>query len=165
MTAPSVDAEPTRTRKVLIILQAGVETHGGRARGLHAILYANELRQAGMQVRLIFDGAGTEFLARLHAQRERHSLAGQLFAELQSAGLAYEVCDFCSGAFEVRRAAGSGWRRVGGCLLRPSQPGAARGGRLRGLDPLTSGVSRLTARSGGAPQDGTVSHTKEQEPQ
>lgn len=32
MTAPSVDAEPTRTRKVLIVLQVGVDTHEGRAR-------------------------------------------------------------------------------------------------------------------------------------
>lgn len=102
MTEPSADAAAGRTRKVLIILQAGVESHEGRARGLHALLYANELRQAGIQVRLIFDGAGTEFLARLHAQRERRSFAGQLFDELQAAGLAYEVCDFCSRAFEVR---------------------------------------------------------------
>ena len=94
--------EATRPRRILIVLQAGVETHEGRARGLHALLYASELRQAGVEVRLIFDGAGTEFLARLHATGEQRSLAQRLFDELKAAGLAYEVCDYCSGAFEVR---------------------------------------------------------------
>jgi predicted peroxiredoxin len=98
--APTENGAPPR--RIRIVLQAGVETHEGRARGLHALLYATELRQAGVEVRLVFDGAGTEYLARLVADGEHSTRARPLFDELRAAGLAYEVCDRCSGAFEVR---------------------------------------------------------------
>jgi DsrE/DsrF-like family len=93
---------PTNDTRILIILQAGAETHEGRARALHALLYAKELRAAGATVRLTFDGAGTEWLARVRDAALQDGRLAVLFRELTDAGVTYEVCDYCSGAFEVR---------------------------------------------------------------
>ena len=97
-TAGTID----QTTKILIILQAGTESHEGRARALHSVLYAKELAAAGATVRLVFDGAGTGWLARWLRSDGPPSRAAQLFAELKATGLAYEVCDYCAGAFDVR---------------------------------------------------------------
>jgi len=85
--------------KILIILQAGTDSHEGRARALHAVLYARELDEDGATVRLVFDGAGT---ARWRSADGPSSRAGSLFAELAKQGLTYEVCDYCAGAFDVK---------------------------------------------------------------
>lgn len=90
--------------KVAIILQAGAESHEGMARMYHSLLYTKELRERGGDVRLVFDGAGTEWAARLHqpdGDERLQRLAG-LFGELKEDGLTYEVCDYCSGAFGVK---------------------------------------------------------------
>ena len=92
----------TNDTRILIILQAGSETHEGRARALHALLYAKELREAGATVRLTFDGAGTEWLARLRDPAQQGGRLAALFRELTDGGLTYEVCDYCAGAFDVR---------------------------------------------------------------
>lgn len=86
--------------KIAIILQAGAETHEGLARALHSILYARELRENGASVRLVFDGAGSEWAAKLHApESPPEKRLSALFNELTKAGVVYEVCDYCSGAF------------------------------------------------------------------
>lgn len=90
-------------KKVAIILQAGTETHEGLARALHALLYASELTERGGTARLVFDGAGTAWLARFRnptGDSEQH--LATTFEKLKRDGLAYEVCDFCSGAFGVK---------------------------------------------------------------
>ena len=46
--------------KIAIILQAGAEGHEGMGRLLHSPLYSKELHERGHDVRLVFDGAGTE---------------------------------------------------------------------------------------------------------
>ena len=91
-----------QTTKILIILQAGTESHEGSARALHSVLYAKELSAAGATIRLVFDGAGTGWLARWLRNDGSTSRAAAVFAELRDAGLAYEVCDYCAGAFDVR---------------------------------------------------------------
>lgn len=88
--------------KILIVLQAGRESHEGRARALHSVLYARELVAAGGTVRLVFDGAGTAWLAHWLAEVGGTSRAAAHFAALRAAGLTYEVCDYCAGAFDVR---------------------------------------------------------------
>jgi intracellular sulfur oxidation DsrE/DsrF family protein len=88
--------------RILIVLQAGTESHEGRARALHGVLYATELSEAGATVRLVFDGAGTGWLARWSTEAGATSRAGRLFAELRARGLSYEVCDYCAGAFDVK---------------------------------------------------------------
>ena len=88
--------------RILIVLQAGTESHEGRARALHSVLYATELREAGATVRLVFDGAGTGWLARWMTVEGAVSRAGSLFSDLRARGLSYEVCDYCAGAFDVK---------------------------------------------------------------
>ncbi len=85
--------------KYLIILQAGTESHEGLARALHALLYTRELIESGHEAALIFDGAGTEW-ARDLAQPD-HRLHGQ-YAALENLGVTQEICDYCSGAFQVK---------------------------------------------------------------
>lgn len=89
--------------KVAIILQAGPGTHESHARMFHALLYSKELNEKGHEVRLVFDGASTEWLARWDDPKdEDDDRMGGLFNSIKNAGLAYVVCDFCSGAFHVR---------------------------------------------------------------
>lgn len=87
------------SRKYLIILQAGTESHEGMARAVHALLYATELKEAGYQVTLIFDGAGTEWAkALLDPENKLHSA----YVKLQGLGVTEIICDFCSRAFRVQ---------------------------------------------------------------
>ena len=88
---------------IAIVLHAGTESHEGLARALHSLLYAKELSGQGVDVRLIFDGAGTEWVSRFGQPDtpQAKSLAG-IFGTLKERGMAYEVCDFCSGAFGVK---------------------------------------------------------------
>lgn len=88
--------------KIPIVLQAETEAHEGRARALHGVLYATELAEAGATVRPVFDGAGTGWLARWAPADGAPSLAAGLFAAIRERGVAYEVCDYGAGAFEVR---------------------------------------------------------------
>ena len=62
---------------------------------------ANSMKSAPT-VRLVFDGAGTAWLARWRSADGASSRAGSLFAELAKQGLAYEVCDYCAGAFDLK---------------------------------------------------------------
>lgn len=90
-------------KKIAIILQAGAETHEGMARALHSLLYAKELMEQGITARLIFDGAGSEWAAKLvqPGSPQEQGLA-RLFQGIQAQGVAYEICDYCSGAFQVK---------------------------------------------------------------
>ncbi len=94
---------PGTEKRFAIILQAGAETHEGMARALHALLYARELSERGATCRLIFDGAGSEWAAKLLApESDPERRMARLFEGMRSQGIAYEVCDYCSGAFQVR---------------------------------------------------------------
>ncbi len=89
--------------KFAIILQAGPGSHESHARMFHSMVYSKELRERGHDVRLVFDGAGTEWLAKWGSpQDDDDRLMGGLFQQLKDAGLAYAVCDFCATAFKVR---------------------------------------------------------------
>ena len=50
--------------KVAIILQAGPGTQESHARMFHSLIYSKELKEKGHEVRLVFDGASTEWLAK-----------------------------------------------------------------------------------------------------
>ncbi len=90
-------------RKIAIVLQAGSDTHEGMARALHALIYAKELTEAGVETRLIFDGAGSEWAAKLLAPEspQEKGLAAML-SGITGQGVVYEICDYCSGAFHVK---------------------------------------------------------------
>ena len=88
--------------KVAIILLVGPGTHESHARMFHSLVYSKELREKGHEVRLIFDGASTEWLAKWgDPQDDDDRMMGGFFAGLRDAGLTYIVCDFCAGAFKV----------------------------------------------------------------
>ncbi len=87
-------------QKYLIILQADTDRHEGLARALHALLYAKELKDAGYPVALMFDGAGTGWAAKM---RDPGSKLHKRYQELMKLGVVEEICDFCAGAFKVKK--------------------------------------------------------------
>ena len=86
--------------KFLIILQADTDRHEGLARALHALLYAKELKEGGYPVTLVFDGAGTGWA---QALRDPKNKLHAKYAELKKLGVVEEICDFCAGAFKVKK--------------------------------------------------------------
>jgi len=89
-------------QKFLVILQAGTETHEGMARAVHALLYTQELREHHHEVVLLFDGAGTEW-AKNWNQAESEDKNVVRYQTLKKAGLTEIVCDYCAGAFKVKK--------------------------------------------------------------
>src|SRR5262249_3820225 len=83
------------------ILQAGKETHEGMARAVHALLYSRELKEHGHDVVLVFDGAGTEWVAEWTKPDTTGKLA-PMYRAAEKLGSPEMVCDFCAGAFQVK---------------------------------------------------------------
>jgi hypothetical protein len=98
----SIADEPKQNGKYLIILQAGRGTHEGMARAVHALLYAMEFKANGDEVVLLFDGAGTEWIAEWIDPESKDKLA-PMYREFAKTGATEVICDFCSGAFEVKK--------------------------------------------------------------
>lgn len=84
-------------KKLLIVLLAGASGHENMARALHALLYALQAKAKGMEVELIFDGAGAEWAAKL--PKDEH--LKELYKQLLDKGVIKGVCAFCSKAFGV----------------------------------------------------------------
>lgn len=87
--------------KYLVILQAGKESHEGMARALHALLYSKELKEHGHEVKLVFDGAGTEWASEWMNPESTDKLK-PMYDELKKAGVTQIICDYCSTAFKVK---------------------------------------------------------------
>lgn len=87
--------------KYLVVLQAGKESHEGMARAVHALLYSKELKEHGHEVVLLFDGAGTEWIAEWSKPDSSDKLA-PMYQELREAGVTQVICDFCANAFQVK---------------------------------------------------------------
>lgn len=81
--------------KVAILLLTG--TAGGeRAKAFHALLLARGLKEAGDEVKLIFDGAGTGWIGTFADPQDRlHSL----YEQVKAMGVVHGVCDFCAGHY------------------------------------------------------------------
>jgi len=94
-----VACQSTAYSKFLIILQAGTESHEGMARAVHALLYTTELKEAGYDVVLVFDGAGTEWAKTLLDPENKLHPA---YEKLEKLGVTQIICDFCSRAFHVQ---------------------------------------------------------------
>lgn len=94
-------AQSPKAGKYLVVLQAGKETHEGMARAVHAFLYARELKEHGHKVRLVFDGAGTEWAEEL-SNPASESKIKPMYDEFKKLGISEVICDFCAGAFGVR---------------------------------------------------------------
>lgn len=89
----------------LIILQAGKEGYEGLARAYHALLYCKDFCEHGACAKLVFDGAGTEWVPEL--MKPEHKLH-PLFKEVQAKGMIDAVCDSCAGGFGAKDAAQKG---------------------------------------------------------
>ncbi|OIO38212.1 MAG: hypothetical protein AUJ71_03660 [Candidatus Omnitrophica bacterium CG1_02_49_16] len=87
--------------KYLVILQAGKETHEGMARAVHALLYSRELKEHGHEVKLVFDGAGTEWASEWMSAESTDKLK-PMYEELKKSGVTQIICDFCATAFKVK---------------------------------------------------------------
>ncbi|MDZ7688704.1 MAG: hypothetical protein U5J64_08300 [Halobacteriales archaeon] len=81
--------------KAAIFVLAGNESHADRGRIFNALEAAKEFDENGDDYRLIFDGAGTEWIPEL--EDEGHDFHGLYAAVRDDVG----VCDFCANAFEV----------------------------------------------------------------
>ncbi|WP_243089599.1 hypothetical protein [Thermus neutrinimicus] len=86
-------------RKVAVLVLAGTETHEGLGRLVNALMLAQELKEAGDEVRLLFDGAGTQGLAALAVPSHKaHKLLLAVRDRIQGA------CAYCARAFGAREA-------------------------------------------------------------
>jgi hypothetical protein len=82
-------------KKFAIFVHAG-ENEGAKA--LHALLYAQELHEAGHEVKVIFDGAGTAWIQRFEDSSNKYH---PIYKAVKSLGVISGVCEFCAGAFGV----------------------------------------------------------------
>jgi len=85
--------------KYLIVLHAGKLGDEGTARAAHALLYCKDFLGQGYGAKLVFDGAGTEWVAEL--MKPEHMLH-PLFKEIQGKGAIDAICDHCAGVFGVK---------------------------------------------------------------
>ncbi len=81
--------------KVAILVLADTESHADLGRLTNALQTAAEFDDAGDDVRVIFDGAGTGWVPEL--EDESHP-AHPLYRSLKDA---VDVCEYCAGAFDV----------------------------------------------------------------
>lgn len=83
--------------KAVILVLASTETHEGLGRAVNALQIARELDEAGDEVVVIFDGAGTVAAAELADPANR---SHRLFVAVQ--GRVAGACAFCAAAFGVK---------------------------------------------------------------
>lgn len=81
--------------KFAVILHAQPADMG---RAVHGLLYAKDLKEAGHEVQLIFDGAGTTWIKEFeHPEHKYHGL----YQEIKTKGLIGGACEYCAKAFKV----------------------------------------------------------------
>jgi hypothetical protein len=81
--------------KAAVIVLAGTDGHANTGRLVNALQTAREFVDAGDDVELIFDGAGTQWIPELEDEESDYHELYQAVRNDTS------VCDFCSGAFGV----------------------------------------------------------------
>lgn len=84
--------------KVLVLLLADVETKGDLGRVVNALQTAKEFKEAGDEVRLVFDGAGTRWIGELGSAEHKYHHLFESVRDLAGA------CSYCAGAFGVKTA-------------------------------------------------------------
>lgn len=82
--------------KVAIVVLAGTESHESLGRVVNALELAKELQEHDDEVKIVFDGAGTEWIPEL--ENEDHD-AHPLYAAVK--GNIHGACKFCAKAFGV----------------------------------------------------------------
>ncbi|MBI4287465.1 MAG: DsrE family protein [Chloroflexi bacterium] len=96
--------------KIAIFLLSGVQDFHGTA-AFHALLYARDLKGAKVDVKLVFDGAGTGWIDEWSKPENR---THKLYEEVRDSGAIGGVCDFCIGHYgNKERATGQGLSLLG----------------------------------------------------
>lgn len=81
---------------VAILVLADTQTHGDLGRVVNALMVARELKEAGDDVQVIFDGAGTQWLGELsNSDHKAHRLFEQVRDVVSGA------CGYCARAFDA----------------------------------------------------------------
>lgn len=112
--------------KVAIILQEGTERGESLGRAVHALLYAQEVHDAGGEAQVVLDGAGTLWLPRFEDPEFPYAA---LYQQVRDAGLIAGACDYCAGAFGVKdKVEASGLSLVNEYQGHPSLVSLIRGG-------------------------------------
>ncbi len=83
--------------KVAVVVFADTKSHGDLARAVNALETAKECQEANDDVKVIFDGAGVQWAAKMAQPNHRMH---QLFESVR--GNITGACEFCAGAFEVK---------------------------------------------------------------
>ncbi len=78
-----------------IVLLADTDTLEGMGRMANALTTAKELKQAGDEVKVIFDGAGTKWAAALSGEHKYAKLLDAVRDKVEGA------CEYCSAAYQV----------------------------------------------------------------
>jgi len=84
--------------KVFVLVLADIETKEALGRVVNAMQTAKEFKDAGDEVRLVFDGAGTRWIGELGSSGHKYH---GLFASLKDRAGA---CSYCAAAFGVKSA-------------------------------------------------------------
>jgi hypothetical protein len=82
--------------RVALVVLADVATHGDLGRVVNAMTAAKEFTEAGDDVQLIFDGAGTQWLGLLSDPEHK---AHRLFEHVRD--VVSGACGYCSRAFDA----------------------------------------------------------------
>ena len=85
--------------RIAVVILADTETHGDLGRAVNALLTVREANEAGDEVRLVFDGAGTKWIGEL-ANPEHRSHTHYAAVKERITG----VCEFCAKAFGATEA-------------------------------------------------------------
>ncbi len=83
--------------KITVIVFADKETHEGLGRIYNALETVKEAKKEGIDVQLIFDGAGTVWIPELE---NKEHIAHPLYSEVKDKVTG--ACDFCAKAFGVK---------------------------------------------------------------
>ncbi len=81
--------------KTAIIVLAGTDTHADLGRVTNALTAAKEFADAGDDLEIIFDGAGTQWIPELEDEDNPNNALYRSLTDHIS------VCDYCAGAFHV----------------------------------------------------------------
>jgi hypothetical protein len=84
-------------QKTAIFVLADTTANEGLGRVVNALVAAKELKQAGSEVRLYFDGTGTRWPAELS---KKEHIAHQLYESVKDR--VYGACTFCVTAFGAK---------------------------------------------------------------
>ncbi len=84
--------------KVFVLVLADTEAQEALGRVVNAMQTAKEFKDAGDDVRLVFDGAGTRWIGELGSSEHKYH---RLFASLKDRAGA---CSYCAAAFGVKSA-------------------------------------------------------------